>query len=163
MARDFADRYIDMIDAGITGLNPVGQALATIVAPRTTPAVFHCSAGKDRTGVLAAILLALLGVGDDDIADDYALSAEAMVRKDQQWRQLAAEQGLTLPPWVLNPAPRDAMVWFLEGLRARYGSVEAFTARAGFSAASVDKLRQLLLTPGPGNTTTDSPREGSAG
>jgi protein-tyrosine phosphatase len=41
--------------------------------------VFHCAAGKDRTGILAAVVLGLLGVDDDVIAADYALSQSAMV------------------------------------------------------------------------------------
>ena len=44
------------------------------------PLVFHCFAGKDRTGILTALVLGLLGVADDDIAADYALSAAAMHR-----------------------------------------------------------------------------------
>ena len=48
--------------------------------PTPCPAVFHCTAGKDRTGVLSAIVLSLLGVDEPTVVADYALSGEAMVR-----------------------------------------------------------------------------------
>ena len=49
--------------------------------PDGCPLVFHCAAGKDRTGVLAALVLSTLGVPDPDVAADYALSADAMARR----------------------------------------------------------------------------------
>ena len=54
--------------------------LAALAAPDALPAVFHCTAGKDRTGVLSAIVLSLLGVDESTVVADYALSGEAMTR-----------------------------------------------------------------------------------
>ena len=54
--------------------------LQLVCDARRYPLVFHCFAGKDRTGILTALVLGLLGVADDDIAADYALSAAAMHR-----------------------------------------------------------------------------------
>ncbi len=51
-----------------------------LAQPATYPAVFHCFAGKDRTGILAAVVLGLVGVPDDVIVADYVLSRDAMVR-----------------------------------------------------------------------------------
>src|SRR4029078_2117372 len=69
-----AGRYLAMLDQGSGSI--VG-ALEMIADADRVPLVFHCSAGKDRTGVLAAVLLSVLGVSDDDIAADYALSRAA--------------------------------------------------------------------------------------
>jgi protein-tyrosine phosphatase len=55
-------------------------ALEVLTAPDSRPAVFHCTAGKDRTGLLSALVLSLLGVPEETVVGDYALSGEAMER-----------------------------------------------------------------------------------
>ena len=55
-------------------------ALTALAAPDARPAVFHCTAGKDRTGLLSALVLSLLGVPEETVVADYALSGEAMAR-----------------------------------------------------------------------------------
>lgn len=147
MPRYLADRYAEMADSGITGPNPVGSALRLLARDDVAPLVFHCAAGKDRTGVLAALALGLLGVADDDIADDYALSAEAENRYQEWQRRIApewAEDGHAAP-WTLNPCPREAMLLFLTELRERHGSVDAFARRAGLSGTEIATLRDRLL------------------
>ena len=52
----------------------IAEALAVLTDPAAYPAVMHCSIGKDRTGILVALLLSIVGVEDDDIVADYALS-----------------------------------------------------------------------------------------
>ncbi len=66
-----AQRYLEML-AG--GAEPMRMSLEILAAPSSYPVVFHCAAGKDRTGVLAAVVLGLVGVSDDDIVDDADLS-----------------------------------------------------------------------------------------
>ena len=70
-------QYKEMLeDAG----GQILGALEVLAAPDALPAVFHCTAGKDRTGVLSAIVLSLLGVPEETVVADYALSGEAMQR-----------------------------------------------------------------------------------
>src|SRR5947207_11643502 len=71
------DRYIDML---LEGAPSIARALAILAHERAYPVLFHCAAGKDRTGVLAAVILSLLGVPADVVADDYALSPLGMDR-----------------------------------------------------------------------------------
>jgi len=157
MPRYYADRYAEMVDDGLRHDNPVGQALRMFVERERMPMVFHCAAGKDRTGVLAALVLSLVGVDDDTIAADYALSAEGE-RRYYEWvrggaaprTNSASTEGAvgvaTDAPWVLNPCPADAMLMFLGELRERHGSVEDYAAKAGFGAADVTELRRHLLS-----------------
>jgi protein tyrosine/serine phosphatase len=148
MPRYLADRYADMAEGGLTGKNAVAASLRAVADADAAPLVFHCAAGKDRTGVLAALTLSLVGVDDEDIATDYALSAESE-RRFREWRRALStaqpdEDGHSTA-WTVNPCPREAMHLFLTELRERHGSVEAYVRRAGISHAEVEKLRGHLL------------------
>jgi len=141
MPRFLADRYADMADAAVNGDQPFARCLRLLADERALPLAFHCAAGKDRTGVLAALTLSLLGVADDDVADDYARSAGLVVpllrgRRDDDGPP---------PAWELNPSPAEAMHLFLAELRQRYGSVADYAERAGVGAAQLDALRAALL------------------
>src|SRR5665213_3119175 len=70
-------QYTEMLDLATPQI--VG-ALTALAAPEARPAVFHCTAGKDRTGLLSALVLSLLGVPEDTVVADYALSGAAMAR-----------------------------------------------------------------------------------
>jgi protein tyrosine/serine phosphatase len=108
--------------------------------------VFHCSAGKDRTGVLAAVLLSLLGVADVVIAEDYGLSAAAMEKLDE-WQRAQPEAGdaMVLQPKTFLACPPQAMLTFLAQLRERFGSVEGYVREVGVPASTVGRLRATLL------------------
>jgi protein tyrosine/serine phosphatase len=141
-ARYLADRYLDMVVEGAEGL---GEALRLIADPDSAPLVMHCFAGKDRTGVLTALTLSLLGVADDDIAADYAASERAQAGLTAQ--VLADQPGTVLPepPMHFMVCPPAAMMTFLAELRERFGSVPGFAAHAGVTAAHIASLRAHLL------------------
>jgi protein tyrosine/serine phosphatase len=143
-ARYLADRYLEMIEAA--GDN-FGQALRIIAETDSAPLVFHCAAGKDRTGVLAAITLSLLGVSDDDVAADYAKSEEAVDRWRAWIRRTAPEvlEQISGMPSVWGMTPLDTMHLFLADLRERYGSVPDLAARFGVGEADVATLQAHLL------------------
>src|SRR4029077_17029923 len=66
-----AARYREML---ARGTDSVAEGFAGLPDPSAYPAVLHCAAGKDRTGIVSALVLGLLGVADEDIVADYALS-----------------------------------------------------------------------------------------
>ena len=70
-------QYTEMLDDAMPQI--VG-ALEVLAASEARPAVFHCTAGKDRTGLLSALVLLLLGVPEETVVADYALSGAAMAR-----------------------------------------------------------------------------------
>ncbi len=137
-------RYIDLLAEG----GPLfARAVTLMTEPAACPFVFHCAAGKDRTGVLSALVLGVLGVTDDDIVADYALSVEAMTRM-QAWvtanRPEVAEV-LARQPVGWLAAPPEAMVALLAHLRRAYGGAEAYFADHGVDRFTVEALRELLL------------------
>ncbi|MEU6722722.1 tyrosine-protein phosphatase [Nonomuraea wenchangensis] len=141
VARYLADRYLEVTEDGVDNLR---TALETIADAGNAPVVIHCAAGKDRTGVLAALVLSLAGVSEDDIVADYALTGLATERFVADWRRRHPDAALW-PGFGLAPA--EAMRFFLTDLTARHGSPERYVSQVvGLSTAATEELRRHLLT-----------------
>ncbi len=146
-------RYVEMFEAGE---QRVADAIRVLAEADAYPAVFHCAAGKDRTGIVAAAVLALLGVPDAVIVADYSLTRPAMVRM-QAWVERhhpeLAVQYSDAPAAYIDAHP-DAMAALLDLIRLRHGSMAAYLATLGVAADVVERLRAaLLVEPGaPGST-----------
>lgn len=121
----------DMAGMYLTMLTDAGEMFAAVVRvagrPDDLPALFHCTAGKDRTGVAAAVLLRLLGVPDEVILADFALTNE--YRTAPRIAQMTPEfdrMGLDITNFLaLFGAPESAMRAALEWIDDR-GGVEAY-------------------------------------
>jgi protein tyrosine/serine phosphatase len=119
----------------------------SIVAERLAhPVIVHCAAGKDRTGVLVAVLLGLLGVSDDVIVHDYTLSSDAMaaLRPKLIERHPEAREVIEKANELFSAAPSNISD-LLAALRNQYGSIEAYAAAAGAGPTVVAGLRDALL------------------
>lgn len=128
------------------GAETIAEILAVLTDPSAYPAVVHCSAGKDRTGLVVAVILALLGVDHGVIADDYALSGPALQRMVDHLERRdpgAAARVLQSAP-ALIAAPVDAMHAFLAGLSADHGSVQGYVDGLGVGSATAHLRRALL-------------------
>jgi protein tyrosine/serine phosphatase len=139
-----ADRYLEMTEIGSVA---IAGAFEVLASPQRLPVAFHCSAGKDRTGVLAALVLAALGVDDAQIAEDYALSARAMdklVAWMSDHRAEVAEQMVRQHAALLS-CPPEAILLFLEELRARHGGVRLYLGDIGVGRATIEALQDNLL------------------
>jgi protein-tyrosine phosphatase len=138
-----ARRYAEMVSEGAPALTGAFEVLGS---GDSLPAVFHCSAGKDRTGVLAALILAFLGVPDETIVEDYCLSAEAMARLLERLKAEYPDSVAEVEryaPAVLQVMP-ETMEEFLAGLRAEYGSYDAL-AESLRVVDAVAGLRRTVL------------------
>ncbi|TMR24198.1 tyrosine-protein phosphatase [Nonomuraea turkmeniaca] len=141
--RYLADRYLEVTEDGVENLR---TALETIASADNAPVVIHCAAGKDRTGILAALVLSLAGVDEDDIVADYALTGLATERFIADWQRRHPGE----PLWPgFGLAPAETMSLFLTDLAARHGSVEEYVTRVlQVSPATIGELREHLLTEG---------------
>ena len=144
-AVDFlCDRYVEMLSSG-------GPSIRRIVslAADGTPMLFHCAAGKDRTGVVAAVLLALAGVPREEIAADYHATAGAMAAF-VDWLTVTYPEAIdamtSQPPEYLE-APHEAMLSFLERVDEHHGSMEGYVTELGVDAATLERLRTTLVQP----------------
>lgn len=127
-------RYTGMMEAGYHSVRDTLEVIAS-----GEPVVFHCMAGKDRTGIIAAVLLSILGVDDEDIAADYALTTFGSARwrawRDERYGKPEVEGGLA--------TPAEAMLQTIAEMNARFGSLERYAAATGFKGA--EELRAQLL------------------
>jgi protein-tyrosine phosphatase len=144
--RLLADIYIGHIDHAA---KTIGELLSALAEPHSLPAVFHCHAGKDRTGLVAALLLEALGVERAVILDDYELTARYRLRaqQDQTFERMiklglapeAAAGVLTSPRWAMASA--------LEYLDREHGDVERYlTGPAAMELSDLQRLSAELLT-----------------
>ena len=108
------------------------QALAAI-ADADGPVVFHCRSGKDRTGLVAALLLRLAGASIDDVAVDYALSEANLVTGDEE-REVH----------FLRATPAEGMARTLAWLEERHGGAEAYLRGCGLDDGRIERLRARL-------------------
>jgi protein tyrosine/serine phosphatase len=138
--RWLADRYLNFAEDGREGL--LG-ALRVIADPALAPVIVHCMAGKDRTGTVCALTLSLLGVSDEDIADDYALTTTAMEPLTRHLRE--KNPSVVEGNEHMFDSPPGAMRLFLADLRALHGSVEGFVREIGLTDAEIASMRRHLL------------------
>jgi hypothetical protein len=135
------ERYLEMASLATAG---IGDALRLIADAKRSPLVFHCIAGKDRTGVVAALTLGLLGVSDADIADDYHLSEQAEAANWEWYR--SRDSNVVDRRWLqYTVSPPQAMLDFLTEMRRRHGSLEAYAASLGVTPVHVGAMRAHLL------------------
>lgn len=135
--------YRDML---IAGGDRFAQAIHQLAVPAAAPAVFHCAAGKDRTGVLAALVLGGLGVHRDVVVADYGLTRAGMERM-RTWVQanhpaMAARMSET-PSFMLAAHPQ-AMANTFDELVAEHGSIRNYLATIGVGGAILDALAHNL-------------------
>ncbi|AVT32233.1 protein tyrosine phosphatase [Plantactinospora sp. BC1] len=141
LARWLADRYHDLASTGSAGLV---AALEVIADAEAAPVLVHCVAGKDRTGVVCALALSVLGVADADIAEDYARSTAASARFSEWLASTMPDEPPLPAPFLASPA--EAMTLFLAELRDRHGSVPDYLVGAGLAPSRIDALRTHLLS-----------------
>jgi protein-tyrosine phosphatase len=136
------ERYLEMSEQAAGG---IAEALRIIADEANAPVVIHCIAGKDRTGVVSALTLSLLGVPDDDIAADYELSEAA---EEANWRWLSGgDADRQARRWTdITVSPRQGMLDFLTELRRRHSSVEGYVASIGVTDKHLESMRSHLLT-----------------
>ncbi len=123
----------------------IGRVLTTI-ADCDAPIVYHCAAGKDRTGVISAVLLGILEVPDPVIVADYAATKENLEAIIDRLMGLEGYKAMlsALPPDTLHAEP-ETMIGFLDRMRAQYGSMRAYARSAGVSDAALARLEERLL------------------
>jgi protein-tyrosine phosphatase len=120
-----------------------GAAVRAIAQAEGTVCV-HCQGGRDRTGLVTALLLRLAGVSRDTAAEDYWLSEEALADDQQRWVDEAPDEQERQRRRIFGVAPARSMLGVLEELERRYGSVREYLLAAGVPQDELDALHARL-------------------
>lgn len=128
--------------------NRVIEALELIAEPENHPLMFHCTLGKDRTGILSAIVLSVLGVEDKNIITDYTLTAQSMKAEINRFRNDPKTAGAVehLPGYCWEwESSAESMELFLSSIQRKYGSAREYLESHGMSDSLVPRLEKALL------------------
>ncbi len=123
----------------------VAAAVETIAAAPEGGVLIHCQAGKDRTGIVVALALMLVGVDVEAIADDYALSGPNIASLHDVWVREAPDVAERDRRRRIGLAPRGAMIDLVAEIDARWGGAEGYLTAAGVPDAALEALRRRLV------------------
>lgn len=132
--------YLDFLDRFRENFGAVVRAIAQAEGA----VCVHCMGGRDRTGLVTALLLRLAGVSREDAAEDYALSEAALAEDHARWVAEAPDEQERRRRLIFAVAPVSSMCGVLEELERRYGSVRGYLAAAGVSDHELDALAARL-------------------
>jgi len=135
------ERYALMLDRRQEALGAIFDGIASADGP----VLFHCFAGKDRTGLVAALLLSVAGVDLDAIGADYAETDVQLASKYEEWLAKATPERLATmrdelrcpPEWILST---------LEHLERKWGGVETYLEAAGVSKDTITRVQSKLTS-----------------
>jgi protein-tyrosine phosphatase len=149
---NFFSRFANMGDFYLFMLKNRGfnlqliKALKVVADAANHPVLFHCTVGKDRTGILAAFILDIIGVGDEDIVADYVMTGanlpefiERMKSDTKTSRMLDA-----LPGFFWEAVP-ESMEVLLGTLRSEHGSLRKYLEARGVEPELFRRLEEALL------------------
>ncbi|MCU0760992.1 MAG: tyrosine-protein phosphatase [Steroidobacteraceae bacterium] len=142
MPDDLGTMYVQSLAANQTQFR---QVFETLAAQQDGTVLFHCTAGKDRTGMIAAMLLSLAGVPRSEIVHNYTISAhylEPMMRQNPQAAEMVRQNPKVA---ALMGTPAESIEAFLDALDGRHGGARAYLRTIGVSDGDV---RRLLVRMG---------------
>ncbi|MFP6638970.1 MAG: tyrosine-protein phosphatase [Myxococcota bacterium] len=142
MPADMGELYFLMLSFA---QQPIAEVVR-LLAEAKEPAVFHCAAGKDRTGVISALLLSLVGVPKETIVIDYAFSRQNIDLINQRLSEADTYQNFMsdLPEGAYDADPA-CMERFLARVEEQHGSILGWAGQAGLEAEVLEKLKDKLL------------------
>lgn len=140
---DWTGMYVRMLEEGA----PAFKQVFTLVAKADgLPAVFHCSGGRDRTGVTAALLLSAVGVADELIARDYALTGAHLRPHLDRFTWQSERMSMTREEMAqLLETTEEAMLRFLEITRGQYGSAAGYLGSVGVEEDTIAAVREKVI------------------
>lgn len=121
-------------------------AIISAIADSDGCTVFHCYAGKDRTGIVAALILSVVGVSEDIIAEDYHISETNVTHLLERRRALALARGLdTARLDHIYAAKPQTILTLLRGITEQYGDVRHYLELCGVSQGQLERLRERFV------------------
>ncbi|MFP4534810.1 MAG: tyrosine-protein phosphatase [Spirochaetaceae bacterium] len=124
------------------------RAISLLAQPDASPALFHCVAGQDRTGLIAAFLLSVADVSEETIVFDYAATAQYNVRRylDEKGEAIWGMPIETAAEYGSQFCPPEAMEGTLAHLRHRHGGAVRYLETIGITSRELETIREKLLS-----------------
>ena len=136
---DTMPEQLAILTGPASGIRSAIEAIAS-----SEPAVvIHCQAGRDRTGIVVALILAAAGVIDEDIEADYCASDEALASEYERLSREQPSETIGIPDAIERR--KRVMGHVLRTIRAEYGDAAAYLGALGVSDAAIARLRTLLV------------------
>lgn len=142
--RGLKQMYKDFIDTSQTFIYTMLKLLSD---PNNVPALIHCTAGKDRTGIASALIQSCVGFSKECVTDDYEATTEGItpiydeIRKHYNGVQGMAEEFLT--------SERETMASTLAYIDEMHGSVQEYLIKCGFNSQEQEKLKRNIIITNP--------------
>ncbi|MEA5002236.1 MAG: tyrosine-protein phosphatase [Christensenella sp.] len=140
MPSDMSEMYIRLIENSKTTFAAVLRKLAECEGC----ALYHCTAGKDRTGIITMLLLKLVGVSDDVIIADYSVTEEYMQPVFVQQKKMVQAAGIEVPDFVFQSKP-TFMQKLMDYMKEHYKTVEKYLLQAGLNETVIEQLKHKLV------------------
>ena len=118
------------------------EILTMLAEASNLPAVFHCMAGKDRTGILSAMVLGMLGVDDEQIIEDYCLTNQIIDSLGERIRSRPGNEHRSVRSFEAQP---ELMEQILNEVRGAYGGAAGYARAYGISDQTIVQLKKSLL------------------
>jgi protein-tyrosine phosphatase len=122
----------------------IGRAVRAVAEAPDGGVVVHCVGGKDRTGLLTALLLHLSGVPTDEIAADYALSEQRLRPRHDRWLDAAETEAERRQIERIAQTPPRVIIGVFDELERRYGSIEGYLRTAGVTEPDLTRACSRL-------------------
>ena len=123
----------------------VAAAMKAIASAPDGTVVVHCFVGKDRTGIVSALLLRLAGVPEEAVAEDYALSGPVVGPLVDDWIAAAEDGHERAFRSRVSAAPAEGLRRVLRKLQERWGGAEEYLRAAGVTEDEIARLRARLV------------------
>jgi protein-tyrosine phosphatase len=140
-----AGAYLEMLERFRPNF---ARAVAAIASAPEGAVLVHCQGGKDRTGLVVALLLTLAGVPPEEIAEDYGLSARNLAQLTEQWIAAAPDDAERERRRRIGSGEPQAMLDVLAELEVRYGSVRSYLLAGGATEQELDTALARLVQDG---------------
>jgi len=135
------ERYVLMLERRQRGMGAIFDAFATADGP----VLFHCFAGKDRTGLVAAMMLSIAGVDPEAIGADFAETDIQLADRYEEWLAKASPERLQSMRNELR-CPPEWMLHTLDYVDQEWGGVEGYLEAAGLPSSTIARLQSMLTT-----------------
>jgi protein-tyrosine phosphatase len=132
-------RYVMMLERRQRGMGAIFDAIASADGP----VLFHCFAGKDRTGLVAAMMLSIAGVEPESIGADFAETDLQLAGRYEEWLAKASPERLESMRNELR-CPPEWMLSTLDHIEQKWGGVEGYLEAAGLPSSTIALLQSKL-------------------